>query len=165
MVKKCIFYVVFSYLVASWGVNGVINPVHYYNAATMDEKEIVPSDEKEFWVLDTGKSKEQVRYLSFEILDAKNRYFDIKVGESDEELIKQNVEVHVGFNTIRISENRSSVYIGKNEIIANNAIINSYVLSEFPKMDLAKTIEIMFSIMFLLSFWEEIRYIRDKYTK
>lgn len=167
MVKKCIFYVVFSYLVASWGVNGVINPVHYYRNFAVQEQQLEASLDDTGLLVKWNQVDGGFKYLSFEVMDAKNFYNDILVNlySGDELLECVSVEVYKGLNSLEIQENTTSISITSDVIQKNQLIMSGFTISEYKKVDTWKMTEVVFSMLFLIVIWECIQYIKKRYAK
>lgn len=166
-IKKGLLYVIICYLLASWGVNGVINPIHYYRNLVMQEKLIeLPLNDKGLQLEWKGDA-ENFNYVSFEVTDAKNFYNDILVNVySDDELLQSvTVKLYKGLNSLEIQENSTSISISSEVIEKNQLEISNFVLSEYRKVDTGKMIETFFSMLFLLIIWECIQYIKNRYAK
>ena len=131
----------------------------------MHEEEIIPLEEEAFITIDLTDDTERFEYLSFAVSESKNIYFDMKMSVSAEETTEMVVEVHQGINTVKVPEGAEAVHISKDVIQKNEAVLGSYVLSAYPKVDSEKMIEIMLSMLLLLAFWEGIQYIKNRYTK
>lgn len=165
ILKHGIFYVIVCYLLASWGVNGVINPMHYFREAVMYKEEIFPTEDEKYLMIDLADKYESREYLSFLVSESDNIFFDIVLIASVEEPQKVIVEVHQGINTLKIPEGAGSIRVLRDTITQNGAVLNSYMLSEYRNVDSMKMMEIMISMLLLFGFWEAVQYIRKRYTK
>lgn len=165
--RKSLLYVVICYLLASWGVNGVINPMHYYRQFVMEEKAIDYISENKNIILEWNEDREEYRYISFEVLDAKNLYNDIWVDiYSDDELLRrESIELHKGLNSLAIEDESVYVSVSSDEITKNQLIIKEFVLSMYRKVDTWNMVEIFISMIFLLTIWECIQLIKNRYAK
>lgn len=165
--KKSLLYIVICYLLASWGVNGVVNPMHYYRNFTMQEKSIDLLIDNQGIVVEWQENQDKFGYISFEVMDAKNFYNDtlVNVYSGDELLKSEVVELHKGLNSLEIQEKSTYVSISSDVVVKNQLILNDFVLSEYRKIDTWKMVEIFFSMIFLLIIWECIQFVKNRYAK
>ena len=165
ILKRSVIFIIICYLLASWGVNGVINPIHYYRNIIMHEEEIIPVREGNNIILDCSESREPFEYLSFRVTDSYNIFFDIKVNTSAKDAAEMVVGVHQGLNTIKIPDDTGVVMISADTMDENGVLWDAFVLSDHRKVDSAKMMEILVSMLLLLALWEGVQYIKNRYTK
>lgn len=166
IMKRGILYLFFCYLIASWGVNGVINPVHYYKNEVMQSIEITAIWQDDVLMIDLTEYQEKFEYLSFIVLASEGFVWDITLDCSGEVERIITEAVHQGLNSLQLPvEECSYIKIPIDVLEKNGAVLQNFVLSEYRKVDTLKMIEICLSLLLLLVFWECVQWIKDRYAK
>ncbi len=176
---KRVLYLVFIYIAASWGVNGVVNPVHYIRSSFMQTEKIPLSEREDGYVIqlssDEGKSP---GFLSFRI-EAKEYALQLRLCACTENGKIQEVQTPVmkGWNCLDIAKlsgaekkGRSAADIWEEVVIPKDTIeqfeivLKEVQLSEYRKADIATMISVFLSFVIMLAFWECVWWVKARYA-
>lgn len=169
---KWLEYFAAAYLLASWGVNGVIHPLHYFRNAAMHAEEVRVSESEEGIVMELPQDTDAMEdgFLSFRIAEAKNYSFSLKLlgysktGQTEE----TEVKAWKGWNSVSLKklwEGDALQKIVVPESIAEGIILESAVLSKYRRVDTGRMGYVCLSFLFLAVLWEGVWWIRKRYAK
>lgn len=162
-----------AYLLASWGVNGVLNPMHYIHSTTMQRHVLkIQEDAERFHIelpQDLGK---EASFLSFEVTDAQRYAFVLPLtgNASDGEAGPYSVDVWKGWNAIDLERLQdqsiwNKITIPKILPESGEIMLDTVILSKYRKMDTKKMLYIFVSFLFLAAFWESVWWIKERYAQ
>lgn len=167
--NKLIVYILIGYLIATGGVNHIINPVVYFQNIFSQEKYSVDIiTEEQGLILQLPKSTWEYPYLSFEVVSTDKYTLNVGVEYYSETQEKEKSEYRIekGINKLKLENKEyTTVIFEKKALENNNVVIRDVVQTGFPKVNLWKTVEIFFSFLLLAIFWEGTRYIKKRYAK
>jgi len=162
-IKKGLIYIMICYLIASWGVHGVINPLHYIRKSNYEEVEIV--DDGDYLWLDLSLTDFVEGYLSFDAYSAKRFFYEIEIEVTDEndkvEVLK--CECQNGLNSLEISDGKEKkLRINKIDLDKNEVVLDKLDIGKNRRVDAVSMIYVMLSIFTLMFLWECVQYIKKK---
>lgn len=164
---KWMLYAVSIYLLASWGVNQVINPLIYVKSAIMYKKPLNISDRDG----DILIAFEEENFLSFCIVESDKYSFDLRItGYSEDEAAQERI-IHVfkGWNTLDLRKLKKDqwkkIAVPEQTVEQNGLLLEHAELSEYPNVDLFRMLSVYLSFFALVIFWEGIRWIKRKYAQ
>ncbi len=181
---KWMLYAVSIYLLASWGVNQVINPLIYVKSAIMYKKPLNISDRdgdiliafeeedsQEDGQENSQNSQIEENFLSFCIVESDKYSFDLRItGYSEDEAAQERI-IHVfkGWNTLDLRKLKKDqwkkIAVPKQTVEQNGLLLEHAELSEYPNVDLFRMLSVYLSFFALVIFWEGIRWIKRKYAQ
>lgn len=167
--NRVIVYVLIGYLIATGGVNRIINPVVYFQNIFSQEKYAIDmiTEEQEI-ILQLPKSTQEYPYISFGIVSADEYALNVDVRYCSETQGEEKSECRIekGNNKIKLKNNDCTAVIFEKKALENNhVVIGDAVQAGFPEVDLWKSVEIYISFWILVAFWEGTRYINKRYAK
>ncbi len=171
--KRLAAYVLACYLLASWGVNGVLHPMHYIRSMTQQTEELCISESngdimitlpEKAKRLETGSSGQQ--YLSFQVVQAEDYFFSLQLtGPPLHETGTKWVEVKKGWNSIELSDcTWEQIVVPREMAQQERVVLKNAVLSSHRTVDLAQTVYIFMAFLFLALFWECVGWIKKRYA-
>lgn len=157
-----LFYFILSYLIATWGVNQVINPLVY--AGQLSAHTIaVPLESSKDYLRLTNNDAVHYPYLLFDISDS-NQYFQrlsIRTADSD----TFSAEFCKGMNCLDMRAYGDTILMLRSEIEKYGIAINSISASDKPYVDVHRTITLFISFTLFSLFWEMVQSIKKRYTR
>ncbi len=171
---KWLGYLIAAYLVASWGVNGVVNPVHYLRNAGMKEEALKVTESTEGFVIGLTEDygKKEAAFLSFKIMKAKDQSFQLSLFVHMEQgkVLQKSYQVWKGWNSIEIGMFQNEdlwkeIVVPKEAVSLEELNLEDVSLTEYQKHDVKRMVYIFISFLFLAAFWESVRWIKERYTE
>lgn len=172
--RKWLKHLIIAYLLASWGVNGVVHPLHYYRNARMRQEPVKISEGADGLAIELplDMAGERMEYLSF-WAEAKDYQFELPlfVYTDKEAAGETKVKVHKGWNTVELSQLSTREALLKKAVIlqaaveAGEIVLSDVVLSEYPKVDTGRMLSVWASFLLLLAFWEAVWWIKARYAE
>lgn len=171
-------YFAAAYLLASWGVNGVVNPMHYVRNVTMKQMELQETGQtieqtigqkkgqEDSLVLTLPPKTETYDFLSFQIVQSKEYSFHMVIaGETPNGSVEEmDIKVWRGWNTVDISKKQwNKIYI-RQGTGSEKLEFESFLLTQYRKADIGKMLSVMASLAVLSAFWESVWWIKKKYA-
>lgn len=167
--NKIVIYLIVGYLIATWGVNHILNPVVYFQNIFAREaySANVVTDEGGV-TIELPKSAEQYPYLSFTMSDSDDYTVNVQkredVGENKGE--KEEYTLDRGLNCMKIdSQGCTDIRISGEGYSKKHVVIEQICQTPYPKVNLWKTLDILISYVVLVVFWESTQYIKRRYAK
>lgn len=168
-------YVVIAYLVASWGANGVIRPLHYFQYATIKKAALECISTEEGIVIKRPQTADaQVTgFLSFEVLHIKNNPGTLRLTVSCTDNAAKEAELKVwkGWNCVPLEQlygqdgGWESLLVPNNTLKSEELRLGQVFLTNCRNMDLGKTVYLFLSFLFLAALWEGVWWIRKRYAE
>jgi len=173
LLVKWLEYMAAAYLLASWGVNGVLNPFHYIHSITMQRHVLeIQSDAERFCIELPQDLGTEASFLSFEVTDAQRYAFALPLtgSTSDGEAGPYSVDVWKGWNTFDLARLQdqsvwNKITIPKIPPESGEIMLDTVILSKYRKMDTKKMLYIFVSFLFLAAFWESVWWIKERYAQ
>lgn len=178
-IAKKVLYLVFIYIAASWGVNGVVSPAHYIRSSFMQTKKIQLSRREDGYVIRLSSDEwKSPGFLSFRI-EAKEYAFELRLcGHTGNGKVKEvKTPVKKGWNSLDITklsgaekkgQNTDNVWeeavIPKDTIEQYGIVLKELQLSEYRKPDIATMISVFLSFVIMLAFWECVWWVKARYA-
>lgn len=176
---KLLEYMIAAYLLASWGVNGVINPLHYFRNAAMQTKALELSECADGIVIempqdttDTNINDTNTGFLSFRIAAADDYSFYLTLlGCTDAGETKETgVKAQKGWNSVDIGKLQGGaawkkIIVPKNAAGTEGIRLESVCFSKYRRTDTGRMCYIFVSILFLAALWECVWWIKKKYAE
>lgn len=163
---KWIMYVTATYLLASWGVNSVICPLHYMRSICMKKMQLEVKEQKGNLVIALPSAAQEYGCLSFQIVKAPAYSCTLHLTgkRMDGDAEEMDRKVWKGWNFLDISAKQwSSVEIM--QMPGTESIqMEEIIWSPYPKMDTQKMISVQLSYMLLAVFWECVRWVKRRYA-
>lgn len=165
---KIIIYAVLVYLIATWGVNQVVNPVVYVqNIISQDKYAPVVEKREDTIVIQPTESVEEFPCISFKINCDASYKFPVQlvcVKESGETESK-TLSLENGVNTIKVEQpDVVEIQLAGNAIKEYAPEIKGVMQAPFAKVNWLKTLEVGIAFAAIFAFWEGLQYIKTKYT-
>lgn len=157
-----LFYFILSYLIATWGVNQVINPLAY--ARQLSAQVIaVPFDSRENYLRITNNDITNYPYLLLDISDS-NQYFQrLSIQTTDSDTL--SAVFCKGMNCLDMRAYEDTLSIPQSELAKYGIVINTILVSDRPYVDVHKTIILFISFILFSLFWEMVQSIKKRYTR
>lgn len=165
-VRKWSGYFVAAYVIASWGVNGIVNPIHYLRQTVMQEQTVRFVEETHGWALEKPQNGEGMNYLSFQVKDAKTYAAKVqllvyaKTGEARTIYVK----LWRGLNSIDL-QLWEKVVVPQTQVASTGIVLEDVVLSEYRQVDTGRMVSVMASFLLLLAFWEGVWWMKGRYDQ
>ena len=165
--NRIVLYIIIGYFIASWGVNGSLNPLVYYqNIINHEQIPVKISYEADEIVLDLQASSEKYPYVSFEFDPLDTFSLNITTIEypSKHTIVERDFILYRGLNCIKLSSDDilrisiSNIDSDKHEISLKNAMQSNY-----KKVNVFKAIEIWLFFIFLSVFYEGLNQLKKRY--
>jgi len=159
-------YFLTAYLLASWGVNGVANPVHYARNARMGRMGLETEEQGENLVLKLPSGAGRYGFLSFQVVQSPEYSFQLHIaGEIPQGGMEgMDIKVWKGWNTLDISEkhwDKICIQLGTGR---EKLILGEIMLTQYRKADIGRMVYVMASFVILSAFWEGVWWIKRKYA-
>lgn len=165
---KWLIYIIVSYLLASWGVNGVVNPVHYVRAASMQVTELEAEETADGVSIALPETGLEGGVLVFEITASKDYKFKLKVVGVPEagEHETMTIEACRGTNSVNLIDNSwVSVLIPVDSVKQQEIDIDDVRLSEYRSVSLGRMLYIFAVFLLMLTFWEAVQWVKKRYAE
>lgn len=170
-------YLMVAYLLASWGVNGVVNPMHYVKNAFMSVQAVEIKEDAEKLILELPNDGDlEYRFLSFKAV-SQNYSLDLHIlgypqekgaqGEAAQETV---LRIWKGWNCIDLDKVQGArkwtrMNVTKHIEGTESITLETVELSEYKRMETGRMIYIMLSFLILAAFWECVWWIKERYAK
>lgn len=167
-------YLVAAYLLASWGVNGVVNPVHYIRCARMQIQMLEVSERGDGIVLrlPEGYGEKGLGVLSFRVTESEDYSFNLRLlgYPSDGDAQEADIKVWKGWNTVELDRLQSGkswkeILVPKDVSEAEGLVLEDAGLSKWRKVDVGRAVYIFAAFLFLAVFWECVWWIKERYAE
>lgn len=172
---KCFCYVAAAYFMASFGVNGVINPMYYLRNVSEQTQEL------KFWE-DEGRlaielPQERVlkgqAFLSYQIEELEDFISVLPVYVCTEEGndLKINMKSKKGWNWYNLSsilqdgKRIKALVLPRESVEIQGLQLKSVELSPYPKVDTARMLSLWMSFLMLVAFWECVWWMKERYAE
>lgn len=173
-------YVAIAYLAASWGVNGVVNPLHYFKNATMQQTALECIQKAEGIVLarpqtagmeEGGEAKSG--FLSFQVVSTKNNPCNLRLEVQSTVGTAKEVKLKAwkGWNSVPLDQLCEGDNIWESFFVQNSTIeseelrLGQVSITSCRKVDIGKTVYLFGSFLFLAALWEGVWWIRKRYAE
>lgn len=165
---KIILYSILVYIVATWGVNQVINPVVYVqNIIGQDKYEPVVETTEDTIIIQPTQDLKECPYVSFK-MDCETQYkieVQLEMLTATEEGESKKFFLENGVNVIKTDDPAVKEIRLTGKGIAEYAPeITKVIQAPYARVNLLKSLEICLAIIGIIVFWEGLQYIRTKYT-
>ncbi len=168
-------YLAGAYLLASWGVNGVVNPMHYVKSAFMS-RQTMEISEREGGILlepvqnaqtDRSEGADHMNFLSFRIAQAESFSFDLQLlVYLQEETIKMSVRVWKGWNTVSLNNQAGEKIVAVQAAPKSGGVVLADAkLSEHLWTDTGKMVCVWTFFLMLMVFWEGVWWMKERYAE
>lgn len=155
------------YLLASWGVNGTVNPVNYWNQG---EKDLLSTEwADEYLRIDVKEQLQKGGYINLNISEMNSFMISINVvtGSSELENQKQTLRLSKGMNSWTISELNAEegwIKIPLKTLEKEQVQINQIYWSECKQVDGTAMLKVFSSFICLLVFYSFVSWIKGRYS-
>lgn len=163
-------YVITAYLLASWGVNETVNPMHYMKNMQMKKITLEAKETSNGYALHFPENVQnlwQYGFLSFSVVQSEDYFWKSKLcgytengkTESEEQTLSR------GWNCIDLSKKSwTAVEIPKKSQETVKLQLKDVWLTKYRTVDTAKMIYITMSLLALAVFWESVWWVKQKYA-
>lgn len=164
---KWAVYLLAAYLLASWGVNGVVNPMHYFNRA---QRNMLHVEKKEDGLVIElpADSKSGSSYLSFWVTQAKEYSSRLKLSGYPAQGGMQEMEIPLwkGWNVAELGAYEwDHILIRKDEMEQKELVIEEVGWSARRIPDTERMLSVFVSFVLMAAFWECVCWVKDRYAK
>ena len=165
--NRFVLYIVIGYFIASWGVNGSINPLVYYQ--NIIKKEQIPvkiSYGVNEITFDLQASSGKYPYLSFELDTLETFSLDVAIKEypSEQTIVERDIVLYRGMNCIKLSSgNILHISISNTDLDKYELLLKNVMQTNFKKLNVFKPIEIWLFFIFMCVCYEGLNYLRKRY--
>lgn len=177
-VRKWSGYFLAAYFIASWGVNGIINPIHYLRQTVMAEYPASFIEEAEGLVLKQPQGEAEMEFLSFQVKEANNYTSDLQLlgyTRTGKETII-HVKLWQGLNSIELRKYLSDtesdqdgmwekIVVPRTSTESSGIVLDDVVLSEYRKTDTGRMLSTLASFLLMLAFWEGVWWMKGRYAQ
>ena len=166
-VKWCVVFLV-CYLLASVGVNGVINPYYYVNSGDKEELEIIKGEEYQMIDLTLAGFGEGYLNIKIDDMNTFQQTVNVIANFGTEDPINEKLELFEGINSYKLSDladNVGNLAISQRELTEIEVVLDSVFWSAQKQVDILKTVEIMASFLSIAVFYMSMMWIKNKYAK
>ena len=165
---KIIIYAVLVYLIATWGVNQVVNPVVYVqNIISQDKYAPVVEKREDTIVIQPTESLDKYPYISFKT-NCKELYklsVQLVCVKDSGETESRKIHLENGVNVIKAEQSDVvEIQLVGDAIKEYQPEITGVMQAPFPKVNWLKTLEVGIAFVVIIAFWEGLQYIKTKYT-
>lgn len=174
-VWKWMCYVAGAYLLASWGVNGVLNPMYYVKSAWMCRQTLEISECEDGILLEPVRNlqsdkleyEDKMNFLSFRITQAESFSFDLQLlVYLQEETMEMSVRVWKGWNTVSLNNKAGEKIVAVQAVPKSGAVVFADAkLSEHMWVDTGKMVCVWAFFLMLMVFWEGIWWMKERYAE
>ena len=163
---KWLMYFTAAYLLASWGVNGVVCPLHYMRSLCMEEIKLNAKENMGNLEITLPSAAERYGFLSFQLVKAPAYSCTLHLAgkRMDGDVEEMDIQVWKGWNFLDISAKQWSRVLIKQMPGTESIQMEEIILSQYPKMDTKRMISIHLSYMLLAAFWECVWWVKRHYA-
>lgn len=155
-------------LLASWGVNGTINPMSYVKKA--DKTSLQVEEKEEYTVITLAENVTAKGYLNVEVDEITPFMADIDVlyNYESKSQIKGKLSLGEGRNEIKISklgESVENIAISHKKMTEEGIILGEIYYTEYRQTNIWTMLKIFASFVSLTVFWSMMQWIKNRYAK
>lgn len=172
-VLKCLGYLIGAYLLASWGVNGVVNPVHYFRNMDMKIQELELSECAEGMeiLLPQDSRWDGSGFLSFLAAESEDHSFRLRLVGYDAQGAGReiNMKAWKGWNSLDLAEAAGpgnqwvKIIVPGDALASEGLVFGGAGISEYRKVSTGRTAYIWAAFLFMAAFWECVWWIKERY--
>lgn len=162
---KCSFIIIACYLLASIGVNKVINPLYYF--IKTEEHSLNYYEKDNSLYIDVTALKKSDQYLNIYISEIQPfgsvvyLYSDVDPKEKVYTLLSLDSN---SINKSDLPSNKGTIFIRLNDLNKDGINISQITGSEKRKVDSFSMLKIFISCILLVTFWSFTRNLKKKYA-
>lgn len=162
---KCCCVIIVCYLLASFGVNRVINPLYYLDKS--EEHPLNYHEENNSLYIDITGLETSDQYLNIYISEIRQfgcaayLYPDI---DSEEKLYTLLCKEANSIKKTQLPSNKGTIYIRVNDLTKDGVKISRITGSAKRKVDLFSMLKIFISFILLATIWTFVRNLKKKYA-
>lgn len=162
---KHIFIIALCYIFASWGVNGVINPIHYLRSSSGDIHLVQMEKQEECVYIDLSQSS-QDEYVLFEFdsLNTVMNSIEITLLRNDGTTQSDTLKVFQGIVSYKINPDLLGIKISHKEFQKCDLVLNQVRTGKYKAMDYFNMIKMFITFLCLTIFWNLSQVIKKKYA-
>lgn len=168
-------YLAGAYLLASWGVNGVLNPMYYVKSAMMRRQTLEISECEDGILLEPVRKvqsdkleyEDKMNFLSFRIAQAESFSFDLRLlVYLKEETMEMSVRVWKGWNTVSLNNKAGEKIVAVQAAPKSGDVVFADAkLSEHMWVDTEKMVCVWVFFLMLMVFWEGVWWMKERYAE
>lgn len=162
-------YLIILYVLASWGVNGVINPVHYLRNAQMKICGVEPLAREDGLAIDLSSGGDNgLKYLSFYIAQADEYSFTLRLSGSvgGGEVQEKEAVVWKGWNSLDLREYPWKEAVVPDDLVQQAGILFENVqLTGYQKVDTERMLSVFGAFCVMAVFCECMRWVKEHYAR
>lgn len=166
-IARWISCVIVCYLMASWGVNGTVNPMNYWKQG----KTGIISTENldEYLVIDLGEQIRKGEYINLDVSEMNSFMIpiDVLTGSADKGNQKKTMNLSRGMNSWSIDELDAAegwIKISLKTLEKEQVQIDQAYWSEYKQIDGLAMVKVFLSFICLAVFYSFVSWIKRRYS-
>ena len=161
---KHMFIIALCYIFASWGVNGVINPIHYLRNSG-DIHPVQMEEQEECVYIDLSQiSQDEYVLFEFGSLNTVVNSVEITLLRNDGTTQSDTLKVFQGIVSYKIDPDLLGIKISHKEFQKCDLVLNQVRTGKYKVLDCFSMIKIFIIFLCLTIFWNLNQVIKRKYA-
>lgn len=166
-VVRWICCVIVCYLLASWGVNGTVNPLNYWEQGVSGI--ISTESSEEYLMINLGDHPQEGHYINLDVAEMNSFVISIEIvtGDSDNGKHKKTMNLNKGMNSWAIDKlnlEEGWIKIPMKALEKEQVQIEQIYWSENKQVDALAMIKVFFSFICLSVFRSFVSWIKERYS-